>query len=317
MIKIQNTKNLPGLSLELVVVKIQQMMDSNSKVTHNEKLQDRVGNIRQYDVVIRGEFGGRPVLGVVECKDHSRKKGPSSIEAFAKKTENLGANLRLMVSRKGFTNQALKLAKHENIGCLSLLPNSPEQVGWAIGDMWFGVIHVWKNIRLLVHFSSVETSPFLSTFNGNNVRWQGKPVINWFIRELCTTYKDEDPTEYNHAFTITLDFDKDRNVEIEGKEYLLKGLGCQAERVQIKKKKWVYWSGDALYDWHKNQFSVPPKGVVTGSAVETDLREWDDFDGELPNFNETLGLGFVKAIVHNKQRWDESEDVNTPDLSKL
>ena len=69
------------------------MMDPNSTVTHNEKLKDRVGNIRQYDVVIRGQFGGRHVLGVIECKDHSRKKGPNTIEAFSKKTENLGANL--------------------------------------------------------------------------------------------------------------------------------------------------------------------------------------------------------------------------------
>src|SRR5213592_3911622 len=117
-----NGKDVSGVTFEKIVARIQQMMDSNSTVTHNEKLEDRVGNRRQYDVVVRGQFGGRPVLGVIECKDHSRKKGPEAVEAFAKKTENLGANLRLMVSKKGFTEQALKLAKHENIGCLSLLP---------------------------------------------------------------------------------------------------------------------------------------------------------------------------------------------------
>jgi len=112
-------KSAPGVNLERIVARIQQMMDPNSTVTHNEFLDDRVGNKRQYDVVIRGQFGGRPVLGVIECKDHSRKKGPDAVEAFAKKTENLGANLRMIVSKKGFTKQALKLAKHENIGCLS------------------------------------------------------------------------------------------------------------------------------------------------------------------------------------------------------
>ena len=120
--KKDTSKKLPGISLELAVANIQKMIDPNSTVTHDEKLKDRVGNIRQYDVVIRGKFGGRQVLGVIECKDHSRKIGPSVIEAFSKKTENLGANLRLIVSRKGFTKQALTLAKHENTGCLSLLP---------------------------------------------------------------------------------------------------------------------------------------------------------------------------------------------------
>jgi hypothetical protein len=37
-----------------------------------------------------------------------------------------------MVSKKGFTKQALRLAQHESIGCLSLLPNNPEQVGWYL-----------------------------------------------------------------------------------------------------------------------------------------------------------------------------------------
>jgi hypothetical protein len=276
-------KPLPGLSLELVVAKIQQMMDLNSTVTHNEKLRDRVGNLRQYDVVIRGNFGGRPVLGVIECKDHSRKKGPNAIEAFSKKTENLGANLRLMVSKKGFTKQALKLAKHENIGCISLLPDNPEQVGWSIGDMWYGVIDIWKNIRLRVHFASGNTPSTLPTFDANTVKYEGKPVINWFMRELFTTYVNEMPAEENHAFTLTLEFDEPREVEIEGKNYLLSGISCQAEKVISKKKKWIHWSGDAFYDWHTNKFSIPPKGVVVGSAVETDLREWDDYDGELPN----------------------------------
>jgi hypothetical protein len=86
-------RDVPGIGLEKIVARIQQMMDPNSTVTHNEVLEDRVGNSRQYDVVIRGRFGGRPVLGVMECKDHSRKKGPDAVEAFAKKSENLGANL--------------------------------------------------------------------------------------------------------------------------------------------------------------------------------------------------------------------------------
>src|SRR5215212_5196720 len=98
-----NDKENPGIPFEKIVARIQQMMDPNSTVTHNEKLNDRVGNRRQYDVVIRGQFGGRPVLGVIECKDHSRRKGAETVEAFAKKTENLGANLRIVVSRKGFT----------------------------------------------------------------------------------------------------------------------------------------------------------------------------------------------------------------------
>jgi hypothetical protein len=177
-------KDAPGVSLEKLVVRVQQMMDPNSTVSHNERLEDRIGNTRQYDVVIRGRFGGRPVLGVIECKDHNRKKGPTAVEAFAKKTENLGANLRLMVSKKGFTKQALDLAKHEHIGCLSLLPADPKQAGFSIGDMWYGVIRLWTNPRLVIHFA-VPPAP-IATFRNETVKWGGKRVINWFARgEYC------------------------------------------------------------------------------------------------------------------------------------
>jgi hypothetical protein len=305
-------KNAPGISLEKVVTRIQQMMDQNSTVTHNEKLEDRVGNKRQYDVVIRGRFGGRPVLGIIECKDHSRKKGPGAIEAFAKKTDNLGANLRIMVSKKGFTKQALNLAKHENIGCLSLLPEDPAQAGFSIGDMWYGVICMWTNIRLRIHFA--ESPAPLKTFDGNTVKWNGQPVSNWFRRELFTTYS-EDTKEGDH--TLELKFNEQRNIEIEGKEYPVIGITCIATRVCRKKRKWVHWSGEAFFDWHSNLLTIPPKGSVVGSAVETDLSAWSDYDGEIPEPGKWAEPGFIRAVLYMTQKWDSSKDNDVPDLSGL
>lgn len=301
-----------GLSLEVVVSRIQQMMDESSSVTHNELLEDRVGNKRQYDVVIRGKFGGKPVLGVIECKDHSRKKGPDAIEAFAKKTENLGANLRLMVSRKGYTKKALKLAKHEYIGCLSLLPEDPGQAGFSIGDMWYGVIQKWTNVRLMIHFA-LDPSP-IATFNANNLKWNGKPVVNWFLRELFTTYGAE---KTEGEFTFELKFDQQRNIEIEDQEYPVVGITCLATRVHKKKRKWVHWSGDAFLDWHTSQLSIPPKGTVVGSAVETDLREWEDYKGEIPELGEQAKTGIIQAVLYDTQKWDSEKDEDVPDLKSL
>ncbi len=164
--KKNNGKEAPGTTFEKVVARIQQKMDPNSVVTHNLMLRDRIGNERQCDVVIRGNFGGRPVLGIMECKDHNKRLGPDAIEAFAKKSENLGANLRIFISKKGFTKSALNLAKLENIGCLSLLPDDPIQAGFSIGDMWYGVIQTWENARLKLNFST--SPPPITTFNPNN-----------------------------------------------------------------------------------------------------------------------------------------------------
>ena len=309
---IKKEKDAPGVSLEKIVCRIQKMLDSKSNVTHNERIVDRVGNRRQYDVVIRGKFAGRTVLGVIECKDHKRKKGPATIEAFAKKTENLGANLRLMVSRKGFTEQALTLAKHEHIGCLSLLPEDPAQVGFSIGDMWYGVIRIWTNVRLVVHFAK-SPAPIVS-FRISTVKWKGKQGVNWFLKELYTTYAEE-MREGKHSLKVK--FDQPRNIEIEGQEYLVKGISCTATRVCKNKRNWVNWSGDALYDWNTGRFTIPPKGVIVGSAIKTDLSEWEDFEGDIPDIRSPSEPGFLKGCFYGVQKWDSSKDDQVPDLRSL
>jgi hypothetical protein len=305
-------KDAAGIKLEKIVARIQQMMDSNSTVMHNEKLLDRVGNTRQYDVVIRGQFGGRPVLGVMECKDHSRPKGADAVEAFAKKTENLGANLRIMVSRKGFTKQALKVAKHDNIGCLSLLPDDPKQVGFSIGDWWYGVIRLWTNIRFIVHFDLPEAP--VPTFDVNSVKWGGKPLINWHLKELYTTYQYE---EKEGECVLKTEFSQTRLIEIEGKEYPVKGILCVADRIFKKKRRFVSWSGDAFFDWEARVLTIPDKGVVVGSAVESDLSAWPDYDGVIPDSTRNVTLGFIHVTVYDQQTWDAGKDDDVPDVANL
>jgi hypothetical protein len=303
--------NHPGLSLEYAVARIQQMMDPNSTVTQNEKLVDRVGNKREFDIVIRGFFGGRPVLGVMECKDHSRKKGPDVIEAFAKKTENLGANLRIVVSKKGFTKQALTLAKHENIGCLSLLPEAPEQVGFSVGQMWYGVIRKWTHLRLALHIP--DTPVQIAEVDIQSIKFNSKPVINWFIKELLTKYGDHLVTGEQ---SLIVQFDAPRTVEVAGQDRTVTGITCIANRVVQNKRKWVSWSGDAFYDWQTGLITIGNNGKVVGSPVETDLSQWDNYDGGIPPACCDDGP-LLRAVFYETQKWDPSKDDDVPDLGNL
>src|SRR5579871_3250660 len=206
--------DLPGIRLETIVARIQQKMDPNSTVSHNEKLVDRLGNKRQYDVVIRGHYAGRPILGVIECKDHSRKKG--------------------------FTPQALVVAEHEGIGCLSLLPEDPKQAGFSIGQMWYGVHRQWTDVRMEIQFPVIPAP--IESFDLLKVKWDGKTVFNWFWRELLTTYK-----EYNEEGYVMIKntFDQVRNIEIEGQEYPVEAITCIAHQVLKKKRRWISLTGDA------------------------------------------------------------------------
>ncbi|MCK4488380.1 MAG: hypothetical protein KAU38_16670 [Desulfobacterales bacterium] len=164
----------------------------------------------------------------------------------------------------------------------------------------------------MIYFA-VEPSP-IATFDANTMKSNGKSVVNWFLRELFTTYGEE-TKEGEHS--LKLKFNQQRNIEIENQEYPVIGITCIATRVHQKKRKWVHWSGDAFFDWHTGQFKIPPKGTVVGSAVETDLSAWPDYDGEIAKIGECVAPGFIRAVLYNTQKWDNSKDNEVPDLGSL
>jgi hypothetical protein len=303
----------PGGALEKAVARVQQLLDPNSQVTHDEKLTDRVGNVRQYDVVIRGRFAGRDCLGVIECKDHGRRKGPADVEAFAKKTENLGANIRIMVAREGFTASALRLARHEHIPCLSLLTARATVPGHSIGEWWYGEVGLWTQLRLVVHFVTAPKPAALAMIAADSVKWQGKLVYRWFERELFTT-RARETREGEHRITVV--FSQPRNIEIGAECYPVKGVSCEAIRVYKRKRKWVSWSGDAFYDWHEGKYRVPQEGQIRTTWIETNILQWDDYSGEIPAEVPSSVQPFLRAVAwRNYQKWDDSEEV--VDLSSL
>ena len=79
----------------------------------------------------------------------------------------------------------------------------------------------------------------------------------------------------------------------------------------------MHWSGDAFLDWHTGQLTIPPKGTIVGSAVESDLSAWPDYDGEIPELGKSAAPGFVQAVLYNTQKWDNSKDNEVPDLASL
>jgi hypothetical protein len=303
---------LPGIELEHVVLHLQRLMGPDASAEHDQKIIDRVGNERQIDVLIRGKFAGHPMTGVIECKDHSRKKGLNDIEAFAKKTEHLGAGLRLIVSKKGFTKPALKLAKYEHIYCLSLLPHDSHTFGIEIGEWWYGVISKWTDFMLYVNFADPAQKPEL--FVAEEVLWQGKPVFNWFKREFFVTYRDRTP---DGDATLNLLFDQITNLEIKGQHYPVTALSCSATGVFMKKRKWVTYSGQAFFDWHTGKVNIPPGVKVDTMPVGEDLFLWDDYAGEIPAIGngDVTDTRLVKAVMMLTQSMPANCPI--PDLEQL
>jgi hypothetical protein len=270
-------KPLPGIPLEKAVARVHEMLDPSSKVTHNEVLEDRLGNKRQFDVVIRGTFGGHPVLGVVECKDHNRKKNPDAVEAFAKKCENLGAHLKIMVSRLGFMKQALKVAKHENIVCLSLLPGDYGQTGLKLNATWYAQIWGWTDIKLALEDSDIP--PGLGEYTANDVLLGDQPVLNLFLKELATTHVKEKTLG---LLKRVIEFDNPMELDIKGKRFKTQRVRFRATRVCSHKRKQLQLFGDGVYDWQKDKWTFLKGGQLFGSEWNGDYSDWEEYEGTIP-----------------------------------
>ncbi|HEY8096306.1 MAG TPA: restriction endonuclease, partial [Methylobacter sp.] len=214
--------DLPGVALEKTVAELQKMMEPGAIVTRNEKLKDRLGIIRECDVVIRGTYAGTAILGIVECKDRSRKMGLGEIEAFKTKAEHLGANIRVMVSKKGFTASALKLATHENIKCLSVPPEEGARNGFQICLPIFATVGMWTDFQIRCYLVSTESpepaigrDPFQNIMS---IKYGGKPVLNWFVSQYYTTYAD---VEQSGRYALQIAFNESTDIEIEGKNWAM------------------------------------------------------------------------------------------------
>jgi hypothetical protein len=264
----------PWIPLERAAARIQQMLDPHSKVTHNETLIDRLGNKRQFDVVVRGTFAGHAVLGVLECKDHGRKMNPDAVEGFAKKCENLGADLKLMVSRLGFTKQALKVAKHENIRCLSLLPGDYDQTGLNLKVTCYAQIWSWADITL----SLVPDRPDIAGISANDVLLGGKTVLELFDNDLeqnFPTYTTLGPVRR------IVEFGSPLTLNIKEQCVVATAARFKATRIRTFKRKEIQYFGNGVYDWQNAKWTIPDRGSVFTEAWKADFSGWDDFPGPI------------------------------------
>jgi hypothetical protein len=277
-------------------------MDPNCSVTHNEKLIDRVGNKRQYDVVIRGTFAGRPMLGVMECRDHNRRKGPDAVDGFANKVRNLGADFAIIVSRLGFTCQALRLACFEKIACYSVA--SKEFEGEVkFGQYAYGIVCRWTDVGIKVDF----LAPGPDGLRPERILYQGAPVVNWLLNELFEKHNSRDPG--NYYFRVR--FLEAIPVEVEGVKYKLKELLYQGTLSHAKKLRiFVNWTGDAFFEWEHKRLNIPANTPLLGSAMPLDASEWEEFDGEIPKPSKGILL-----LSHWGQGFPPGTAI--PDLSSL
>lgn len=107
-----------GKFFEEVIRLVQEALknDHDTRIYKNHKVEDRDGELREFDVFVVGNMNGEPIHIAIECKDHSRKISRGPIESYVTKCRSVpNINKKIFVSRKGFTKGALLTARNNDV----------------------------------------------------------------------------------------------------------------------------------------------------------------------------------------------------------
>lgn len=132
----------------LVALIEEQAAPKGAVVVAPDRVRDMVtGRLREVDASIRFQAGTAKILVTVECRKRGRKGDDTWIEQLATKRQKIGAAKTIAVSSAGFTESALRSARHHGIELRKLSEIRLEDV-----ESWFlphGVVHLFRSIEKL------------------------------------------------------------------------------------------------------------------------------------------------------------------------
>lgn len=117
--------------LERIVAGIHSVSSDDADVRWNEKI-----NGRQFDVVVRFRLGTLSYLVLIEVKNRSRPASASDAEAFVLKAQDQLANKAVFVSRAGFQEGAITVAKRHGLDLFKISFDS-EKLGLSPATNFF------------------------------------------------------------------------------------------------------------------------------------------------------------------------------------
>jgi hypothetical protein len=105
----------PWLEFERIATEIQRQLAPNATISHDERIIGKSGLERKVDITVRQPVGPYPVLIAFDCKWHSRRVAVADVGAFAEQAEDIGASIGVIISNRGFTDGAFRVAASRKI----------------------------------------------------------------------------------------------------------------------------------------------------------------------------------------------------------
>lgn len=265
--------DLPGIAFEKLIADIQSKMDPNAEVFHNQRLIDRLGHERQFDVVFKGQFGGQSLLGVIECKDFNRKVGNPEVDGFATKARDVNANVKVLISRNGFTKPALEKCHDYGIQPLMLVQDGKSRK-INIGS-WFRAEKICFGL-MQVQILPCEKQE-MPEFDVADLKYEGRSL--W---EGIQTYLNENFDEFEIGWSVlTFAFSEARILSVgESLDVKCSELVIQIEKLKELFERFVPWESQGFFNINLGTATFPAGEPVVGAFFPTDLSQWEKRERE-------------------------------------
>jgi hypothetical protein len=144
------------------------------RITESKFLRDAVTGIeREVDVVIEGEFDGEPMVISAEVIEHKRPATLTWVEQMLRKHRDLATNRLLLVSKSGFSANALALIETEAGRVEALSPELVEVDGSAVVKRLYVDNVNYNPTRCIAHVQS----------GGERIAVEGEPLTDVYAAD--------------------------------------------------------------------------------------------------------------------------------------
>ncbi|MBD9524676.1 restriction endonuclease [Ensifer sp. ENS02] len=140
---------------EKLISRIEKMLAPfGAEVKSPDRIRDRVtGRLREVDASIRHVVGSVPILITIECRDRKGRQGVPWLEQVRTKKESIGAAQTIVVSRSGFTPEALMFAQAHGLIVRSIQEVDDEFILRCVGGLQIACHRVaWKDVSASIKF---------------------------------------------------------------------------------------------------------------------------------------------------------------------
>jgi hypothetical protein len=163
-------------------------------VTEGEWIKGPDGRL-DMDVAIRGKMASKDILMVIECKDYDINKtgkvGRELVDALDSKRLDLGADISMICSNSGFTEDATRKASRKNIGLISVLKMNDELIKLKVFKELYLRRIVFGKWDFKFHFPE-GTSPNITVENLDKIRI-GNNYLNDWLQQKAINFASRFP----------------------------------------------------------------------------------------------------------------------------